>query len=304
MLRKFAALAVVAGALSAQSARADIIVGLTTNNQIFTFDSATPGTVGPLVGITGLGASEAVVGIDFRPVDGVLVALTYQQTIVGGAPIGTGRVYTVSATTGAATLINTLTNPSASMGLLTETNLGGYDIDFNPMPNALRIVNNANQNLRITAGGAGVTNVDLDLNPGDPSVSAVGYLNSFLGALGVPTTLFDIDSGTDTLNTQNPPNNGTLVPVGALGANAPDSNVGFDISGQANTAFVSFNNTLFQMNLATGALTPLGAIGVPGGVTVRDITAVPTVPEPTSLALLGVGAAGLVGYRRRKAARA
>ena len=41
--------------------------------------------------------------------------------------------------------------------------------------------------------------------------------------------LYGIDSQTDTLVIQNPPNNGTLVPVGALGVNTNDE-VGFDIT--------------------------------------------------------------------------
>ena len=67
----------------------------------------------------------------------------------------------------------------------------------------------------------------------------------------------------------NPPNNGTLNTVGALGFNTSDL-VGFDISGASGVAFASLTtpagnfSQLFTINLATGAATLVGNIG--GGI--------------------------------------
>jgi hypothetical protein len=46
--------------------------------------------------------------------------------------------------------------------VLTGTQFG---VDFNPVPDALRIVSDADQNLRITMGGAGIVNTDGTLKP-------------------------------------------------------------------------------------------------------------------------------------------
>jgi hypothetical protein len=46
---------------------AEPIVGLTASNQIFSFDSNSPGTIGPLIPVTGLVPGTTLVGIDFRP---------------------------------------------------------------------------------------------------------------------------------------------------------------------------------------------------------------------------------------------
>ncbi|MEJ7701367.1 MAG: DUF4394 domain-containing protein [Pyrinomonadaceae bacterium] len=60
-----------------------------------------------------------------------------------------------------------------------------------------------------------LTGTDTNLNPGTPAVTATAYTNNFAGA--TTTTQYDIDTGSDRLLIQNPPNNGTLVDVGALG---------------------------------------------------------------------------------------
>src|SRR5262249_3481341 len=82
----FAALAVLAGALAPGTARAELIVGLVSiglvnpTTGLVTFDSATPGVVSAPVNVTGLvtGTDEVVVGFDYRPIDGALVAITRQ----------------------------------------------------------------------------------------------------------------------------------------------------------------------------------------------------------------------------------
>ncbi|RYY11179.1 MAG: DUF4394 domain-containing protein, partial [Cytophagaceae bacterium] len=72
------------------------------------------------------------------------------------------------------------------------------------------------------------------------------------------TVLYDIDSNTDRLYRQDPPNAGTLVSVGALGVNTTGVN-GFDIGGTSGTGFavltVGTAASVYTLNLATGAAT-------------------------------------------------
>jgi hypothetical protein len=147
-----------------------------------------------------------------------------------------------------------------------------------------------------------------DVNAGDsPAVVNSGYLNSVAGATS--TTLYDIESGNDVLVTQSPANNGTLQTVGPLGFDVVSSGgfTGFDISGLTGTAYLVGNklgaggltaNSLYQVNLATGAATVLGAVsGVNGSF--RDIAVAYAVPEPTSFSLLLLGVVALLGGRRQ-----
>ena len=222
-------------------AKAAALYGVTNGNSLIRFDSATPGTITTIGAITGLQGGENVLGIDFRPATGELYALG-----------STSRLYTVNKMTGAATFVATL-----------STALSGaeFGIDFNPTVDRIRIVSNTGQNLRVNPTN-GATIVDGVLNPGTPNVTAAAYTNSFTGSTA--TVLFDIDTTTDQLFTQNPPNAGTLVPVGALGVNATDVN-GFDILSSTNTAFaaltVGATTSLFTINTTTGTATSLGAIG-------------------------------------------
>ncbi len=132
MKKQFIALALaLTGLLFAapQQAKAEPITVLSTqtgailSQQIATFDSVTPGTFGSNITVSGLLAGDRLVGIDRRPINGLIYGVAQNGTV--------GRIYTINATTGAASLVSTLSVP------LTGTNFG---VDFNPTVDRLRVV--------------------------------------------------------------------------------------------------------------------------------------------------------------------
>jgi hypothetical protein len=229
-----------AGAVAAQPTATNIFA-VTSSNQLIRFNTRTPGTVVTLGPITGLQGGENVLGIDFRPLTGELFALGSNS-----------RLYRVNKTTGAATFVATLS---------TALNGTSFGVDFNPTVDRLRIVSNTGQNLRVNPAN-GATIVDGAINGAATGADGAGYLNSFNGATA--TTLFDVSATTDTLYTQNPPNNGTLVVVGALGIDITAVN-GFDISPIGNAAFGAFTvggvTGLYTVNTTSGAASLVGSIG-------------------------------------------
>ena len=138
--------------------------------------------------------------------------------------------------TGVATLVGPLNSGGATPTpvLLSGTSFG---VDFNPTVDRIRIVSDADQNLRVNPNN-GVTIIDGNLNPGNPNVAGAGYTNTFFGA-STTTTLYVLDSSIDDLLIQNPPNSGVLTSVGDLGVDFNDL-VGFDIVG-GSSAFASLN---------------------------------------------------------------
>ncbi len=264
------------------------LVGLTSNSTLITFNANTPGTTSAPVPVTGLNAGDILKGIDFRPATGALYGFAQNGT--------TGNLYTINSVTGAATFASTL-----------STSLSGtsFGIDFNPVPDRLRVVTDADQNLRINVD-TGVTTVDTalayaaaDANVGaNPNVIAAGYTNSVPGVVA-STQLFVIDSTLGILALQNPPNNGTLNTIGSLGTTV-GVNTPFDIEGSTGFAYaVLGGNALSQINLATGAATLLGNIG--GGTPVIGLSSqISGVPEPSGLMLLGIASMVIARSRSRR----
>ncbi len=199
--------------------------------------------------ITGMQPGETILGIDFRPANGALYALG-----------STSRLYTLNTASGAATGVGTL--PFTT--LLSGTYFG---FDFNPTVDRIRVVSNTGQNLRLNPNDGSLAATDGALNPGNPSISAAAYTNNFAGA--TTTILYDIDCGTDKLYRQDPPNNGTLVEVGAIGINIESSN-GFDIGSQSGKAWAILTaggtTKLYEINLNTGAATAVGNYSFSGPV--------------------------------------
>ncbi len=187
------------------------------------------------VALVGMSAGEQVVGLDFRPANGALYAVTNQS-----------RMLTINTASGAVTAIGTGISPA-----LSGTNFG---FDFNPTVDRIRLVSDSGQNLRLHPDTGAIAATDINLNPGTPSVSAAAYTNNF--ASSTATQLFVIDTANNNLYLQNPPNNGTLVLVGSLGVTASAMN-GFDIGGNSNQAYAILNvnnvQAVYKINTATGA---------------------------------------------------
>ena len=240
---------------------ADAIYGLTDNNRLVRFNSDSPSEAQQILAVQGLQQGETLVGIDTRAQNDTLYA-------VGT----TNRIYQVNPVTGA-------TRPAFgpfSLGL----NGASFGIDVNPVADSLRIVSDAEQNLRVAfAGGdAGAAQAEGALqyaagDPGagsDPSVGAAAYTNSVPGAS--QTTLYDIDTARDVLVRQDPPGTGTLVTVGALGFDARQP-AGFDVSPQGNVAYAALERQghqgvtlLYRVDLTTGratAVRPAARIATP-----------------------------------------
>lgn len=122
-------------------------------------------------------------------------------------------------------------------------------------------------------GTLSATDGPLSLTAGVPTVTAAAYTNNFAGAAS--TVLYDIDTrqGGAMLYTQNPPNNGTLVPVGPLNVVAEYTN-GFDIGGTSGMAYALLRSggttRVYSINLTSGAAT--AGASLPGNSIVRGFT--------------------------------
>ncbi len=290
----------------AAPAFAETLVGLTSTNQLLTFDSAAPTNASTPTWITGLGINESIIGIDRRPVSGVLYGLGSQNNL-----------YTLDAASGAATLVASLvadpTDASSPFAGLAGTAFG---IDFNPVPDlgmtlpSLRIVSNSGQNLRVNVNGASAglvtTDTPLGVTPsGTASIVAAAYANNDRNP-ATGTSLFDIDASADLLYQQINPNGGVLSAIGPLGVDASGVS-GFDISGSG-LAFAALldsdtaKSSLYTINLATGVATLTGAFGIGGSTAIAppllDLAAAP-VPEPGTYALMALGLLG-VGFAIRR----
>ncbi len=262
------------------------VFALTAGDHLLRFDGDNPGRTSKK-DIRGLRNGESLVGIDFRP-SAQPPAAAQQGALYA---IGDrGYVYTIDRMTAVATRGARITADGQPFELTGRF----FGIDFNPTVDRLRIVSDANQNLRVNVDTGALadfdpntpgTQPDRDLqyaagdpNAGtDPNVTGVAYRNSQPAAFNIPggpvntTELYDIDARTDDMSEQDPPNNGTLVTEGPLGVNT-NRLVGFDIvtrgdSPAGDRGFAALqrrgsgSSSFYGVNLDTGKATRIGTIG-------------------------------------------
>ncbi len=255
--------------LSAQSAANPFLVyGLSASGDtLISFAPGQPGRLAAQLPVQGLAAGEVLLGIDFRPATGELYGLS-----------NASRVYRIDANTALASAAG----PAFAPGLVGSD----FGFDFNPVPDRIRVVSEADQNLRLNPNNGALAATDgalqyaaSDANAlANPNVVASAYTSNF--AATTTTTLYGIDSSLDVLVTQGSlgsapvsPNSGTLFTVGALGIDASGL-VGFDVSplGSAFAAIAApgaSSSSLYSVNLGTGAASLVGPIA--GGAPLRDI---------------------------------
>lgn len=212
------------------------------------------------------GVDGQIIGIDFRPADGLLYGLSE-----------TGSLYTIDTFSGRATLVSALTLRFA----------GGVQslMDFNPVANALRLIGSNDQNLAVVNSGGNLnltvsqTRVGYalaDVNgpnftpPGtiiigrDPNLTGGAYTNNVAGAAN--TIFYALDFNLDVLVTIAPPltaagssntGGGQLQTIGGI-VNAAGQTL--DIAPTADMDIYTFNGqnilvgisgrTLFTIDLA------------------------------------------------------
>ncbi|MDB5953629.1 DUF4394 domain-containing protein [Ramlibacter sp.] len=248
-------------------------VALTASGRLISFNRTSPGTQLSTATISGLTASESLVGIDRRPADGALYALS-----------NAGNIYTLDPLTGVATLKSTLRPVANDDNPFTALSGTSFGMDFNPLNDRLRVVSDTGQNLRVNVD-TGAATTDTAINPAGSVITAAAYTNSFVGTTGSQLEVLDVAAG--RLFQLNPQNNGTLdagVPLGV----AADASNGFDIDPRTNIGYaalqVNGQVALYTIDLGatSAAATRVGVIA--GGEAIRGL-ALAAVAAPVAIAL-------------------
>lgn len=257
------------------------LVALTDGNKLTFFNSSTPSETDTLFveEIEG-----TLLGFDFRPANDRLYALSSTNTL-----------YTIDTGSGVATAVSTLSE--------SFTGRARSGIDFNPVADRLRITGSNGQNFRVNVDTGEVTlDGELAFVDGDTNaelaqnVTASAYTNS-TATTPETTALYNLDASLNALLEQDPPNDGGLATVGALGADV-SAVAGFDIfSGDdgSNVAYAASGGKLYTVDLESGAATLRGTIddgegdyqGLAVLMTPRD-QPVPT-PDPNPRGLVALG---------------
>lgn len=251
---KTAALAALTAAVClGGAAQAGSIVGLVDGKTIVMIDPATR----KVTGKTEIKGAGPILGVDVRPADGMLYGI-----------VGDGNIVTIDPKSGEAKMKSKLSE-SWKQGVTTS-------FDFNPAADRLRLMSSDGVSLRTNVDD-GKTTVDGshkykdgDANAGKtPKVVAGAYTNS-LKEKPKATALYNIDSATNSLIVQTPPNDGVLNTVGALGV-AVSGPVAFNIVASAedkNDAWLVAGGALHSVDLKTDKATMVGKIeGLSGTLT-------------------------------------
>jgi hypothetical protein len=298
-------------ALLAPAARAQTVYGLgTVTTSYLTYTAGSQGIVsinptnGVAVGnptlLSGVAAGQSVVGMDFRPSNGLLYALGYDSVAV--APATNAQLYTLNPGTGVAVAVGT----AVRLELGRRTARIGFD--FNPVADLIRVVSTTRANYRLSPATGAIAGTDTNLSyasgtPAVPGIGAVAYTNSYPGAPS--TTLYAFDElNNGLLSVVNPPNGGVLtapvtamfqVASGTYGIGSPQA-IDFDIyangAANRNEAFLmevtaGGSSNLYRLNLTTGLATLVGNT-VPAVIpfVIRDIAVGIGTPLPTASAAL------------------
>ncbi|RQO36623.1 hypothetical protein DBR39_16200 [Chryseobacterium sp. KBW03] len=217
-----------------------MVYGITAMNELVYFNSNNPKTFTSKTAVTGVTSGEKLLSIDFRPATGELYALS-----------SASKLYIINTSNASARAVSSTAFAPLISGTIAS-------IDFNPTVDRIRLVSNTGQNLRLHPETGAVAATDITINgTGTPSITGLAYTNSKAGATA--TVLYDIDPALGKLYKQDPPNNGTLVEVGNLGATFTGQ-AAFDIKFDNSTALLALSDKLHVLDLNNGKTTYVGSL--------------------------------------------
>jgi hypothetical protein len=234
-------------------------IALGANGVVYRFTTDAPQAATTTTVTTGglAGGAVDLVGIDYRPSDGLLYGASTNNKLYTIAPgLLTGLVASSERTLEPAGIDGT-----------------GQGFDFNPASNimvdgsgnALRIIGYSDgANLRFNptngkrlAADTSLTFLASDVNTGKtPKVTGSAYTDNVPGTAA--TKLYNLESATDSLVVQSPPNEGSLATVAPLGIDVGDL-AGFDIAtvigtdaAVTNYAFAVIGDSFYAVDLTSG----------------------------------------------------
>ncbi len=313
--------AVAALTMAAPSIGAETGVGLTTAtpSTLTVFNTGNPGAANTVpITFPGPATDTNLVGIDYRPRGGLLYGLGS-----GGSLFSMVPVVTMGSITG---FTATQVNPTPGVSPLMGTDFG---FGFNPAADAIRLVSDSEQSLRLSpnSGAVAGTDMPLDYPAGDPNdavnpnVVAADYTRSFDGT--TMTTLYDIDSGLDILARQggidfvaggpvnDNPNTGLLNTVGPLAVDTTGI-AGLDLAQASGIAYASLQpvadttSSLYRIDLGSGSATSAGQF--PAATLLESVAIVPAsrlaLDGSSSAVAENGGAATITVVRQGPASRA
>jgi hypothetical protein len=289
---------VAAALLAAVPVHARSLYVLTTDGRIALVPESQPGLATAATAVSGLVAGDLLVGVDVRPQNARLYGLGFNSAA------GTVQLYLLTVDGAGARA-----SPVGAAAVFDVPILGAqFGIDFNPTVDRLRVVNDAGQNFRLNPtngapvdGNPGLAGVQMDgvINGGTTVLHDTAYVNNHINV--TVTTQYTLDSTSNRLFIQNPPNNGTqTAPVNVtLGGSPLDFggecglDIPFDVtvsvansiaSGKGLAALsVGGISGLYRIDLTSGGATLVGAFGV----TARDIAIAPELAPALALTAPG-----------------
>jgi DNA-binding beta-propeller fold protein YncE len=253
--------------LTGRTATAQVMYAIDSSRALFTVDIATGAKT--QIGTVSANAGTAA-GLAYDPISQIM----YLSSSTNDS------LYSLNLTTFEATLIGAYGPTVVMHGLEFDTSTGTL-YGASSTPNELYSINT-------TTGAA-------------TSIGSIG-LTSFvnLGYDSDNDVMYATNSGTDSFYSINRAT-GAVTLIGPL--NGPTNPNGLAFNSDNGILYLVDNSTdsFYSINLGTGAANLIGAMGTGN---LLGLAYVPNpIPEPTSLALVGLGAAAVWMRRRRKACK-
>lgn len=255
----------------AATAPALVLTGVTTENQLVTFDTSAPGTYLSTTPISGLASPLAsIINLTYHAGNGSYYGLD-----------NNANFYQISSS-GSAVLLNDTFAPNGFSGGL------AYD----PFTDNLIFGTVLSEHFTLTAAGLASSNPDFIYGTGD----ANSALNPSVFAMAIdPITgeAFFLDNETGTLSQSFDPALAELFTTGNLGVTVTDFGalvVDEDGNLFASLSTDALSSSLYSIDKTTGEATLIGNFA--GGVSALAI------PEPSAALLSGIGVLALLRRRR------